>query len=50
MLFLLFSTLKFLSIKMIRYYGFLSMRRRGEALPRVYAALGMTIEEEGVVD
>ena len=32
--------------KMIRYYGFLSMRRRGEALPRVYAALGMTIEAE----
>ncbi|GEK16033.1 hypothetical protein AFI02nite_40690 [Aliivibrio fischeri] len=32
--------------KIIRYYGFLSMRRRGDALPRVYAALGMTIEAE----
>ncbi|WP_413463607.1 transposase, partial [Aliivibrio fischeri] len=27
--------------KMIRYYGFLSNRRRGEALPKVYDALEM---------
>ncbi len=32
--------------KIIRYYGFLSIRRRGEALPRVYTALGMTIEAD----
>lgn len=32
--------------KMIRYYGFLSMRRRGKALPKVYAALDMKVEAE----
>lgn len=30
--------------KMIRYYGFLSNRRRGVALPKVYAALDMKVE------
>ncbi|MCG9659441.1 IS91 family transposase, partial [Vibrio mediterranei] len=32
--------------KMIRYYGFLSNRRRGEMLPKVYAALEMTLPLE----
>ena len=32
--------------KMVRYYGFLSMRRRGKALPKVYAALDMKVEAE----
>ncbi|MFA0322765.1 transposase, partial [Vibrio sp. 10N.222.55.A3] len=31
--------------KMIRYFGFLSNRRRGEMLPRVYDALGVAPEE-----
>ena len=31
--------------KIIRYYGFLSNRRRGEALPKVYVALEITAEE-----
>lgn len=32
--------------KMIRYYGFLSNRRRGEMLPKVYAALEMELPLE----
>ena len=32
--------------KMVRYYGFLSNRKRGELLPRVYETLEMEMEME----
>ena len=32
--------------KMLRYYGFLSNRRRGELLPKVYKALERVVEPE----
>ena len=30
--------------KMVRYYGFLANRKRGELLPRVYTALGIEMK------
>lgn len=30
--------------KMVRYYGFLSNRKRGELLPKIYAALEMEVK------
>ncbi|HDY8011895.1 TPA: transposase, partial [Vibrio vulnificus] len=35
--------------KMVRYYGFLSNRRRGEMLPKVYDALEMESKEAPVL-
>ncbi len=29
--------------KMVRYYGFLANRKRGELLPKVYTALGLKV-------
>lgn len=32
--------------KMVRYYGFLANRKQGILLPKVYAALGMSLKEK----
>jgi hypothetical protein len=32
--------------KMVRYYGFLSNRKRGQLLPKVYEALSMTVRDK----
>ncbi|EPT3147583.1 transposase, partial [Yersinia enterocolitica] len=32
--------------KMVRYYGFLANRKRGELLPKVYTALGIEMKKK----
>jgi len=32
--------------KMVRYYGFLANRKRGQLLPKVYEALSMTVRDK----